>query len=283
MIYVYWWSRVRENNKESENFGDALVPYILDRTTSERYQWIIPNRNRVLRIFKKKYHHIIIGSILRRATEHSVIWGAGIMFHNSDVPKAKFLAVRGPLTRKRLLDLGYKVPEYYGDPAILISLFNKPKANKKYELGIIPHFLDYKDVDDLYNDDQKICIINILSNDPQSVIDQINDCERILSSSLHGIIVAHALNIPALWFKISERLLDDIKFYDYYQSLKIDFKADIPFKKYSFVELMDLFEKYHHLTLPEEQNFDQLIKNLIETFPFRKSKEFKILIKEFLN
>jgi len=281
MFDVFWWSRVKENNGDLENFGDYLVPYLLDRTTTEDYNWRIPNNNRVLRIFKKKMHYIIIGSILRRATEHSIIWGAGIMFPDSKVPKAKFLAVRGPLTRKRLLDLGYAVPEKYGDPALLICLFNPPKKSKKYKIGIAPHFLDFDEVEKLYKSNKEFKIINLLSNDPQKVIDEINDCEKILSSSLHGIIIAHALNIPALWIKISDKLRDDIKFYDYFESMKLDHSIQIEFKEFSLKEIEILFKNNPKLVLPKPMNFKNRIDDLVETFPFKKTQNFENLYKEY--
>lgn len=281
MIDVYWWSRVRENNEDFENFGDVLVPYILDRSTNTKYKWIIPNNNRVLRIFKRKRHYFIIGSILRKVTEHSIVWGAGIMFHNSIVRKATFLAVRGPKTRNRLLDLGYQVPERFGDPGILISLFNSPKVDKNYKLGLIPHFLDFKEAVKIYGDNKSIKIINLLSNDPQAVIDEINDCEKVVASSLHGVIVAHALKIPCLWIKISEKLLDDIKFYDYYESMNINYTLSIPFKNYSLNEFDKIFEENSKLVLPSIINFNDRITDLIETFPFKKSVVFKRAVKEY--
>ena len=282
MIDVFWWSRVRENNKDLENFGDCLVPYLLEKTTPEPFRWVVPNKNRTLRILNKRKHYIIIGSILRRATEHSIIWGAGIMFQNSNVPKAKFLLVRGPLTRKRLLELGYKVPEKFGDPALLISLFNRPRVHKKFKIGIVPHFLDYQEVSEKFHGFEDIRIINLLTNDPQEVIDEINDCEKILSSSLHGIIVGHALNIPTLWIKISGKLLDDVKFHDYFASLNIQWNDIIEFNFNSSDEIEGIFIKYEDIALPSKENFNHIIKSLIETFPFKKTEDFEKAIKENL-
>lgn len=281
MIDVFWWSRVRENKMKFENFGDVLVPYLLDRTTSQKYKWTVPNRNRYLRIFKKKWHYIIIGSILRRATEHSIIWGAGIMFQNSQVPRAEFLLVRGPLSRKRLMDLGYEVPQRFGDPALLISLFNSPHCHKSFKIGIVPHFLDYQVVYDKFGSHKEIKIVNLLTNNPQEVINEMNSCEKILSSSLHGIIVAHALNIPALWLKISDKLLDDIKFHDYYASLNIEWNQDIKMNFHSSEEIEALFNINSNLSLPSRENLDRLINDLIETYPFKKSDEFKEAIAKF--
>lgn len=283
MIDVFWWSRVRENNEELENFGDCLVPYLLERTTTEKFRWIVPNKNRTLRVFKKKKHFMIIGSILRRATEHSIIWGAGIMFPNSTVPKAEFRLVRGPLTRQRLLNLGYKVPEKYGDPALLISLFKYPKADKNFKVGIVPHYLDYAEVIEIYSKNSEIKVINLLTNNPQNVIDEMMDCELLLSSSLHGIIVGHALKIPTLWMKISDKLGDDIKFHDYYGSVKMNYSIEIPLQTYTLKDLTDIFINYHDLALPKKQNIDKLVADLIETFPFKKSKIFQDATVRYFN
>lgn len=67
------------------------------------------------------------------------------------------------------------------------------------KVGIVPHFVDYAFFFDNYAD--KYNIIDVRTNDVEGVIDQINESEYILSSSLHGIIIAHAYGIPALWIK----------------------------------------------------------------------------------
>ena len=47
-------------------------------------------------------------------------------------------------------------------------------------------------------------------------------CETVLSSSLHGIVFAHAYGRRALWIELSSRVHGDgFKFFDYYASLGI--------------------------------------------------------------
>lgn len=283
MIDVYWWSKKIEESANAENFGDFLVPYILDHTTNEKYRWVMPNKNKILKLFKKK-HYIIIGSILRRATTHSVIWGAGIIFSQAVVPKAKFLVVRGPRTRKRLLELGHKVPEKFGDPALLLALFFHQEKKSEYRLGIIPHFLDFENAKNLYKDQKDVIVINLLTNHPQEVIDQILECNLILSSSLHGLIVPHALNIPALWMRISDKLFgDDVKFHDYYESIGIFNPPIIPYKFYVEKDIKDIFGLYRNESIPTKSNLDKILLDLIQTFPFKKNKLFKRAIGNYFN
>jgi exopolysaccharide biosynthesis predicted pyruvyltransferase EpsI len=61
-------------------------------------------------------------------------------------------------------------------------------------------------------------IINIL--DPiEKVIDEVCECENIISSSLHGLILSHMYQIPFKWVKFSNLVSgDDFKFKDWMSS-----------------------------------------------------------------
>lgn len=280
-IDVFWWSKVKSENSKFENFGDYLVPFLLEKLANKKIRRVDPNSNKIFRLFKKK-HYFIIGSILNSATTHTIVWGAGIIIKNEKVKAAKFLSVRGPLTRNRLIELGYKVPVRYGDPALLLALFSNGDRAIKYKLGIIPHYVDFKLANDIYQNESGVNVIDLCTNNPQDVIDSILECKYILSSSLHGVIAAHALNIPVLWTKISDNLYgDDVKFDDYYESLDMYNVKGVDFKHYNYEEVLRLFDMYKEDVLPNKENLDRLIISLIETFPFKKSKEFKKLIKKY--
>ena len=97
-------------------------------------------------LFDNVENLLCIGSIIEGFTDpYSIIWGSGAM-HGRDVmqcsPKT-VLAVRGPLTRKDLLSKGIDCPEIYGDPALLLPFFYRPKVKKQYKLGVVPHYADY--------------------------------------------------------------------------------------------------------------------------------------------
>ena len=281
MIDIFWWSKKKYENSDFENFGDYLVPFLLNKFTNQKFRRVEPNNNFKFLWFKRK-HYFVIGSILRLATRHTIVWGAGIIQSNENVESAKFILVRGPLTRNRLLRLGYNVPEKYGDPALLLALLPQEKIIKKYKLGIIPHYVDFEDACHLYKNKIDVLVIDLCTNNPQFVINSILECEYILSSSLHGIIASHALNTPVLWVKISNRLYgDDVKFEDYYQSLELKNIKPLDFQFYTFFEIKILFSKLNSYAVPKKDKINKLILDLTDTFPFRRSPIFKYLIKKY--
>lgn len=91
------------------------------------------------------------------------------------------------------------------------------ESTKKYKIGIVPHFVDYEYVKETY---PEYHVIDLITNDPIRTAQEITECETIISSSLHGIICAHAYNIPAAWVQFSNKLKgDNIKFFDHYAAL----------------------------------------------------------------
>ncbi len=166
-------------------------------------------------------NYLLAGSILQWVDKNSIVCGTGFLSSGGKVkekPK-KILAVRGKLTRQKLLDQGIDCPENYGDPGLLLSkMYPKPEPFEKWQLGIIPHYVDYdsKTVENLAK--QSIFIINILDPLP-SIIYQINQCERIISSSLHGLIFADSYGIPNKWVKLSDKIKGNgFKYRDYFSS-----------------------------------------------------------------
>jgi pyruvyltransferase len=139
-------------------------------------------------------HLLFIGSIVEYCNSNSIICGAGIIDSRSNFTKPFLvLSVRGPLTRDRFIELGYHCPENYGDPALLLSDIYKCKTSvKKYKLGIIPHICDYDEMISFMNNTNcnfTYTIINFAvdSSKIENVINIVNECEYIISSSLHGI------------------------------------------------------------------------------------------------
>lgn len=111
-----------------------------------------------------------------------------------------------------------------GDTGLLTRLVYPGVVVKKYKLGIIFHFFD-KNNEPIKilqaRFPSEITVISPLGK-PAAIVKQIKECEHIISSSLHGLIVADAFGIP------NRRWVDratmpageyyDFKYWDYYSS-----------------------------------------------------------------
>lgn len=204
---------------QQNNFGDILNPIIVEYVSGLKVK-------KVASKYYTKRYLMAIGSILHRANKKALVWGSGFIKENSmihDTPN-NILAVRGPKTRNRLLELGIKCPEIYGDPALLISDYYKPKIGKKYKLGIIPHYIDKKSTYlNNFTRSEDISIIDVQNSNPLLVINKILECECIASSSLHGMIVSDSYNIPNVWIKITDGITgSSFKFHDYFLTTNRD-------------------------------------------------------------
>lgn len=215
---VFWWSVVARFGYEKENFGDIITPYLVEKMTGRKPILFSPSSQ-----FAKYFRHAIMtGSIISQSNKNSLVWGSGIIKSSESIQGGIFLAVRGPRTAGRLRELGFNPPSVYGDPGILLPRYYRPEAVVKYRVGVISHYVDFQDIKREVGAFQDVLHIDLLTNDIESVIDQILQCEKIVSTSLHGVIVSHAYGIPALWWKYSNSLSgDDVKFYDYFESVNL--------------------------------------------------------------
>lgn len=213
------------------NFGDDLNFYILKRIFPTRTLFSANN----LLFFKENL--LFIGSIIGNYSDSkSIIWGSGAIEDNIIIKKPKrILGVRGPMTRDLLLKNNIDCPSIYSDPALLLPILYNPNNKKKYKYGIIPHYVDIKSENlillksILGNNVKIISLINYSSI--QDVINQINECEYILSSSLHGIIVSDAYKVPNIWIELSNKVVGSgFKFYDYFSSVNRAIKSPLCIK-----------------------------------------------------
>jgi len=207
---LFWW------RGKHYNFGDEITPWLFKKMCDI-------NQSSPCNIKLEKGPIILaVGSIMRLSSAKTSIWGSGIRnIDQSDFTEAKkYHAVRGPFTRKQLLNLGYTCPAIYGDPGLLLPKYYNPSISKKFKLGIIPHVSEYEDIKKKYSKLKDVLIINLTTNDIEKVVDDIVSCETTVSTSLHGIITSVAYGIPTRWLKYSDRITgDDIKFYDFFASL----------------------------------------------------------------
>ncbi len=219
-----------------------------------------------------------IGSIIAWGNKRSLIWGSGFMNQNEHIGGGKIFAVRGRLTNEKIINDGYKGCNVFGDPALLLPLIVKPALEKKNDLAIIPHWKEYDYFQNKYGGQYKV--LDIRTTDVEYFVKELTSCKYVLSSSLHGIILSHAYNIPALWIKHGYIDTDGFKFYDYFSSVEIPFYAGIT-EFDSYLRKNDwkvLFGQYEKNILPYKSIY-LIQKELLNVAPFKVLNQYMRLFK----
>jgi len=267
-VRLFWWNEKKLQGKTKENYGDLLGRYLVEKISDKKVVWTHPSKFSIANFFSPIY--VTIGSILTNVTKNCIVWGSGIISKEYNIKEAKFLAVRGPQTREHLIKQGYNVPEVYGDPALLLPRFYKPEVKKEYTLGIIPHYKDFNLISEKYVNNKSVLIIDLMTNDIEATTNQFLKCESIVSSSLHGVIVAHTYGIPAVWQKFSENVFgDDIKYQDYFESVAIAPYSSSVLKENATIEDFKKLLK-EKSNLPKQDTINALCNGLMKVCPFKK-------------
>ena len=192
----------------SDNIGDALTPWLIKQITGQTPIYVPPD------VEYPKY--MLCGSMLNHAIRYTTVWGAGFACEKDQTSRdIHCLAVRGPLVARIVRSEVGPPVEVIGDPSLLLpDLYNKP-VEKKYKVGICPHYLHQAEAMAWLAGRTDIAFINVF-DEPHTFITSLQECEVIYSSSLHGLIIADAFGIPSVWIEGTEPLGGDgFKFDDY--------------------------------------------------------------------
>ena len=235
-----------------KNLGDTLSPVIVD--------WMLKKKNiSQNKKVKKTKHFIALGSIMDNGHYDCVVWGTGVntfegvktITLQSKHRKYDIRSVRGPFTAQAMEDMGYSCPKIYGDPGVLMPLIYYPKVEKKYKVSVIQH---YRKQEQLPNECHGI---EIKTDDYEFFIKEILASEKVISSSLHGIILAESYGVPAVFVTngVEKELL---KYYDWYYSTK----------RQSVIVTNSIEQALEVTPMKLPENIKELQQNLICTFPY---------------
>ncbi len=245
-VRAFWWSPrrdrglgYRELRRDGEtwlrlwrasghfliNFGDEMTPMVVSRVLGVPVQWSPTSRARLL----------AVGSILefyaKRSAVGAAVWGTGLRSGDlSDDARArllgsvgKIIAVRGPLTRHAL---GLADDHPIGDPGVLAPAIVSQQARTRSGRLYLPHFRSWATADGrrhLALASSHGWEIVPPAAPPEVVLERIAHADFVLSSSLHGIVVAHSYGVPVRWIGIpgSHGALrePDFKYRDYFASI----------------------------------------------------------------
>ena len=216
------------------NMGDLLSPMIIERCFGYKVERASFLTGEVCAVGSCLAQYKLHGTPLMKAQQtingftHPCVrvWGTGFINYSDCAGRffkrdMRFHAVRGEMTRKSVERMtGRRLDIPTGDAGILASELLDKVPEKKYDVGVIPHIcdLDGELVQTAVHRYDGGVLINV-KDAPLEVIEQIAQCRTVISSSLHGLIVADSLGIPNMHVLFSDRPLGDgYKFDDYYSA-----------------------------------------------------------------
>ena len=251
-ISLYYWT-------DMPNFGDRLNEDVCRFLSGSDPVWASPKRcnaafiGSILEKFIYRRKHWTADALWIKFFRSKVdVWGSGFIKgpETSDerlMRRLNVRAVRGRFTLERLRGLtGLDLDDVaVGDPGLLASKIYPAKSPAFRVCGIIPHHAELaaiKRSDDTVALERESGILQdstvkamplferlaksipgavVLNPEspPKTVIGRISECEAVLSSAMHGLIVADSFGIPNMRVIASESLMGgDYKFRDYYSA-----------------------------------------------------------------
>ena len=272
-IRLYWYN-------QEYNFGDMLNPLLFQKLFGVS----------VSRAKAARAECMAIGSILDKVVTAKIkpiqklqnifkrplkIWGSGFVAapssnHTKLKRKLDIRAVRGTLSlgclqqyvQKDLSDV------VLGDPGLLASrLLDASKIEKKYELGIIPHYVDAHSPL-LKNIKVKNAIVIDVTAPVEQTLLQIAQCKHVISSAMHGLIVADAFGIPNVRMVLSDKIAGgDYKFRDYYSAYDMDLPDKIIMTPETKITDTKFIRDGYRVPYDKVQS---ICKELERVFPYKK-------------
>lgn len=254
-LAAFWWHG-------KPNFGDALNPDIISYVSRREVRWARAGHAEIVG-FGSIFH--MVRKAVLEAKNPVYVWGAGLMqpLPTDFVKYVAFQAVRGPITSS-LLGLDSFVA--MGDPGLLApeALDVQAAPIKQWKYGIIPHIsqADLPIYTQLHQTLPNSKVINLLTNDVRRTLKEISACEIILSASLHGLIVADALEIPNIWLEPQPlNKQSRFKFFDYALSIGREMAAPVTINAaLALPEISEIPTGYF-------KNISAVKANIIKSFP----------------
>jgi len=262
-IKLYWCRGKGRADEAQRNFGDYLSPILVEMVSNKRVVYSPVDRADLM----------AIGSILsreRKAKRFFIprrmhIWGTGTEAEGRSFSGRHYYhAVRGVKTLEQIK--GLKSTPALGDPGLLVSEYwsGRTVPEKKYKLGFIPHYVD-----------KGHPFVSFLGSMPgvklidvywgvDDVLRSVLSCDFIISSSMHGLIVADSFGIPSRRVRLSKDKISDYKFEDYYTGVGVAMPDTLDVAQvldFGVSDFCDLLERSPALDL------DSIKQGLICSFP----------------
>jgi len=262
-IYTRLTNEIKSKNtyeqnliKSKDNYMDGIIfEYISGKSCIVNMSNDIINFN----------HYMIGGNILSDANPYTQVWGCGFSSIKDVLSSCpRIYAVRGKLTKTMLQNYNVNCPEIYGDPLMVLKRYYNPEKQKMYKYGIV-----YDTDDDLII--KKLMTIKnhnfkLIRNQPLlSLVDELCQCDIILTSLLNGIILGDMYCNKSYYINFDMK--EDFMIQDYFTCVSRPYVVITKNEMLNIVKNDRYFEinksKYNY-----NMTFDEMA--FINSCPFRK-------------
>lgn len=283
------------------NFGDSLNPILMHLLTGAKIAHADFDQN-IPRL-------AAIGTILQDFSSGELdVWGTGLdVTQTSVAPSArhfdpsltginyKIHAVRGMITNSVLRAAGIHTNNIYGDPAILLKkmLNTYVGSQKTGKIGVVCHLSELAVYDDSttpipdiaryhFDSDDIFLISTVVKPEPIAILEKIKEiasCSYILSTSLHGLIIADIFETPCAQISDANlahgnysihdyRAIVDHRFRDYYSGMR---QNDLPIFFAPVSERMDtsVIKAFLDSAWRPLRHLEEIAERLVEALPVR--------------
>ncbi len=259
------------NYFKSNNFGDALNPYIFEHFLPDFFDT------------NTDVSFVGIGSILGldhvANAKKKVVFSSGFAYGSLPLIDDSFdiFCVRGPLTCD-ILNISKKFA--ICDGAILLQFIETAAVEKKYQYSFMPHWESLEKFDwQIICERSNVHFINP-TDDIHSIIKQIKQTEVMIAEAMHAAIVADALRVP--WVPVKAYGgINHFKWEDWTTSLDLEYcpvkvtslynntnftkrvikeKTGYPFSFKSLSPVLSMYESYQNMFLIQKvvKEFEEL-------------------------
>lgn len=205
------------------NLGDALSPVIVSA---------LSGMSIVHRDFESWKRRLACVGTIGHGFKDGVVhfWGTGIdplknpidrslgYYRKPSRTEFHIHALRGRFSAQVFGNQNIRVPMVHGDPVWFLPSIVQPAPEKRYELGVIVHLSELEELTDTAGVNKELLryklpfslsgTVRLISTITQPNFDalekkvkEITSCKRIVSTSLHGLVIAETYGIPCVWFR----------------------------------------------------------------------------------
>jgi pyruvyltransferase len=251
---VYFWKP-----GDGENFGDSLGPAIVnamleyaevrlgvEHPVSGAARFQLTNDPRACPKL------ITVGSVIQFARPGDTLWGSGVRCESQVLRQTDGLAILATRGRLSAEALGLNADRaILGDPVMLLPRLaeglNWPAVYRRWRppgtgsVAVIPNLRQLPEVSSWRGYPWERHRVRILS--PylpwHEVLRRVLECDLVLTTSLHGLILAESYGVPARWIATPGLEEGTFKFRDYFSSTGREFDPAEQFR-----DLGDALEQY---------------------------------------